>query len=81
MKIRYRRAGSGPDRDYTVQTQDRPRGRWVAAGMVSRFGPGAWAGLGAGATAWTSYRPSRAAAVRDMLAGRTFYDDPSGRTR
>ena len=76
MKIRYRRTGSNPAvRDYMVQTQDRPRGRWATAGMVSRFGPGTWAALGADACAWTSYRASRAEAVRDMLAGRTFHDD------
>jgi hypothetical protein len=76
MKVRYHRTGTAADvRDYAVETQARPRGRWTKAGMVSRFGRDAWAALGADATAWTSYRASRGEAVRDMLAGRTFWDD------
>lgn len=78
MKIRYRREASrgGNARDYQVRTQEAPRGRWVYRGIVSGFGSGPtdWAALGDGAAAWTAYRPTRSAAVADMLAGRTFKD-------
>lgn len=68
-------------RDYTVLTQDKPRGRWKVAGWVSGFGPGpgGWAALGDGANAWTAFRPSRGEAVRDMLAGRTHLNPEGAR--
>jgi hypothetical protein len=73
VRVRYHRTGTEPSvRDYAVQTQDRPRGRWVTAGMVSRFGAGTWAALGTDAHAWTAYRTTRGHAVSDMLAGRTW---------
>jgi hypothetical protein len=82
MRVRYQHR-TGQDmtvRDYNVLTQDRPRGRWTAAGWVSGFGsgPGGWAALGTGASAWTAYRTSRGEAVRDMLAGRTYLSPEGG---
>lgn len=74
MKVRYSRRPAGQDRslrDYDVRTQDKPRARWVHRGLVSSYGP-EWAALGDGACAWTCYRATRAEAVADMLAGRTF---------
>jgi len=76
MRVRYSRC-PGLDagvRDYVVRTQERPRGRWARRGLVSRYGPDYWAALGDGARAWTCYRATRAGAVADMLAGRTFPD-------
>lgn len=79
MRVRYSRQPAGADkslRDYDVRTQDKPRGRWTHRGLVSSFGP-SWAALGTSATAWTAYRATRAAAVADLLAGRTFLDEES----
>ncbi len=81
-RIRYRKNEEpGPDwpRDpdwpvYDVQVQDEHRGRWRHVGRVARFGQGDWAALGAKAPAWTTYHPTRHAAVAEMLAGRTFLD-------
>jgi hypothetical protein len=78
MRVRYRRvyhlSQDRRVRDYLVRTQDKPRGRWAVRGLVSGFGPGPrpWMALGDGAAAWTRYRATRAAAVADMLAGRTW---------
>ena len=81
MRVRYHRHPVPADvRDYDVQVQDKPRGRWLAAGMVSRFSAGTWAALGTDAFAWTAYRATRGEAVRDMLAGRTFLS-PEGDAR
>lgn len=78
MRVRYsRQAGQDASvRDYDVRTQEKPRARWVHQGVVSAFGErnSDWAALGTSATAWTSYRATRTAAVADMLAGRTFQD-------
>jgi hypothetical protein len=86
MRVRYsRRPGQDADgRDYEVRTQERPRARWVRRGLVSGFGArnSQWAALGDDAPAWTRYRATRAAAVADMLAGRTFLDnDPRGEAK
>ncbi len=81
MKVRYSRQPAGTDkslRDYDVRTQDKPRARWVHRGVVSSFGPD-WAALGTDACAWTAYRATRAAAVADMLAGRTYQDQETVR--
>ena len=47
MRVRYHRHPVPANvRDYNVQVQDKPRGRWLTAGMVSRFSAGTWAALG-----------------------------------
>jgi hypothetical protein len=83
MRIRYSRTDKQTDkrvRDYSVRTQDKPRGRWAVRGVVTatdscvRETDTDWTALGVNASAWTARRRTRAAAVADMLAGRTFLD-------
>lgn len=78
MRVRYSRCPGlhAGVREYVVRTQEKPRGRWAHRGIVFGFGARSsqWAALGDGARAWTRYRSTRAGAVADMLAGRTFLD-------
>ena len=76
MRVRYSRINgqAAAGRDYTVRVQAKPRGKWTVIGRVTAFGP-VWAALGVNAEAWTAYKDTRAAAVADMLDGRTFLDE------
>lgn len=67
-RTRYVPMDNYPD---TFVIQDHAGSTVVCPGRVARFGDTYWGALGIGASAWTRLHLTRAAAVRDMRAGRT----------
>lgn len=68
---------------YDVRVQVKPRARWHTIGVICRCAsaPGlkpAWNALAPGFTMWTPFRPTRKAALADMLAGLTEREGVTG---